>query len=85
LQVLGSDAGGTKEIVQGNISGLLHPTGQAGIPILARNLQWLLNHPELGVEMGKRGRARVQALYRETPMYEAMASVFLEAVQEHGG
>lgn len=85
FQVLGTDAGGTKEIVQGNITGLLHPAGQTGVPVLARNLQWLLGHPEIGVEMGKKGRTRVHDVYREGPMYEAMASVFLDCVLERGG
>ncbi|KAG0569080.1 hypothetical protein KC19_6G064100 [Ceratodon purpureus] len=85
LPVLGTDAGGTKEIVQGNITGLLHPAGQTGIPVLAQNLQWLLNNPEIGLEMGKRGRIRVNDVYREGPMYEAMASVFIDCVRERGG
>lgn len=85
FQVLGTDAGGTKEIVQGNITGLLHPAGQTGIPVLAQNLQWLRSHPEIGLEMGKRGRIRVHEVYREGPMYEAMASVFIDCVRERGG
>lgn len=85
LPVLGTDAGGTKEIVQGNITGLLHPAGQAGIPVLAQDLQWLLSHPEIGLEMGLKGKIRVRDLYREGPMYETLADVFLDCVQERGG
>ena len=85
FQVLGTDAGGTKEIVQENMTGLLHPIGQIGVPVLAQNLQWLLSHPEIGLEMGKRGRIRVHDVYREGRMYETMASVFLDCVRERGG
>lgn len=85
LQVLGTDAGGTKEIIEPNVTGLLHPAGELGIPVLARQLGWLLSHPEMGVEMGEKGRNRVREMFREGPMYEAMAKMFIESVRERGG
>lgn len=85
LQVLGTDAGGTKEIVDANVTGLFHPTGNAGIPVLARHLRWLRDHPELSVEMGEMGKQRVRKLYRQGPMYEGLARLFIDCVREPGG
>ncbi|XP_070666933.1 uncharacterized protein [Malus domestica] len=42
LPVLGTEAGGTKEIVEHNVTGLLHPVGHDGTRGLAENLRFLL-------------------------------------------
>ncbi len=85
LQVLGTDAGGTKEILESNVTGVFHPVGKVGIPVLARHLRWLLDHPDLGIQMGERGRERVSKMYREGPMYDKLARIFIDCVREQGG
>jgi len=85
LQVLGTDAGGTKEILESNVTGVLHPVGKVGIPVLARHLRWLLDHPDLGIQMGERGRERVSKMFREGPMYDKLARIFIDCVREQGG
>ncbi|RXH70798.1 hypothetical protein DVH24_013544 [Malus domestica] len=42
LPVLGTEARGTKEIVEHNVTGLLHPVGHDGTRGLAENLRFLL-------------------------------------------
>ncbi|KAM2117169.1 hypothetical protein ACFX1Q_010332 [Malus domestica] len=42
LPVLGTEAGGTKEIVEHNVTGLLHPVGHDGTRGLAENHRFLL-------------------------------------------
>jgi glycosyltransferase involved in cell wall biosynthesis len=85
LPVLGTDAGGTKEILESNVTGVLHPVGKVGIPVLARHLRWLLDHPDLGIQMGERGRERVSKMFREGPMYDKLARIFIDCVREQGG
>ncbi|CAK9268379.1 unnamed protein product [Sphagnum jensenii] len=85
LPVLGTDAGGTKEILESNVTGVLHPVGKVGIPVLARHLRWLLDHPDLGIQMGERGRERASKMFREGPMYDKLARIFIDCVREQGG
>lgn len=75
-QVLGTDAGGTKEIVEHNVTGLLHPVGRNGNQILAQNIHYFLQNPSVREQMGKRGRSKVQKKYLKNHMYTKLAKVF---------
>lgn len=79
FQVLGTDAGGTREIVEHNVTGLLHPVGRQGIPVLTKHLKDLLVKPSRGKELGQRAREKVAESYREGLMYERLAEIFLRA------
>lgn len=74
-QVLGTDAGGTKEIVDHNETGLLHPPGRPGIEALARNIQYLLREPALREQMGMKGRKKVEKMYLKQHIYKKFAVV----------
>ncbi|XP_058226835.1 uncharacterized protein LOC131335479 [Rhododendron vialii] len=73
LPVLGTDAGGTKDIVEHNKTGLLHPLGREGNQVLAQNLQFLLENPTARQEMGARGREKVEKMYLKRHMLEKLA------------
>ncbi|KAI8544400.1 hypothetical protein RHMOL_Rhmol08G0293700 [Rhododendron molle] len=73
LPVLGTDAGGTKDIVENNKTGLLHPLGREGNQVLAQNLQFLLENPIARQEMGARGREKVEKMYLKRHMLEKLA------------
>lgn len=75
LPVLGTDAGGTKDIVEHNKTGLLHPLGHPGAQVLSENLQFLLKNPLARQEMGKRGREKVKMMYLKRHMYKRFAEV----------
>ncbi|KAL2463129.1 UDP-Glycosyltransferase superfamily protein [Forsythia ovata] len=60
LPVLGTDSGGTKEIVEHNVTGLLHPLGRPGVRVLAKNLRLLLENVSVRQAMGVKGRERVE-------------------------
>ncbi|KAI6671940.1 hypothetical protein NL676_006825 [Syzygium grande] len=75
LPVLGTDAGGTKEIVDHNETGLLHPPGRPGIEALARNIQYLLREPALREQMGMKGRKKVEKMYLKQHIYKKFAVV----------
>ncbi|XP_062008299.1 uncharacterized protein LOC133725176 [Rosa rugosa] len=81
LPVLGTDAGGTKEIVDHNVTGLLHPLGHPGTPVLAKNLRFLLKNPELRKQMGLKGREKVERMYLKRHMYKKFVGVLLKCMR----
>jgi glycosyltransferase involved in cell wall biosynthesis len=58
LPVLGTDAGGTKEIVLNGETGLLHPVGESGIDVLAANILRLVKDRGYAKQLGAAGQAR---------------------------
>ncbi|CAK9185646.1 unnamed protein product [Ilex paraguariensis] len=81
LPVLGTDNGGTKEIVEHNVTGLLHPLGRPGTYILAQNLRFLLKNPSARQEMGIRGRKKVEKMYLKRHMYERFAEALIRCMR----
>ncbi|XP_008793434.1 uncharacterized protein LOC103709725 [Phoenix dactylifera] len=81
LPVLGTDAGGTQEIVEHNVTGLLHPVGREGTQTLAQNIQYLLNNPSAREKMGLRGRHKVQEKYLKNHMYKRFAEVVVKCMK----
>ncbi|CAK9157425.1 unnamed protein product [Ilex paraguariensis] len=79
--VLGTDNGGTKEIVEHNVTGLLHPLGRPGTYILAQNLRFLLKNPSARQEMGIRGRKKVEKMYLKRHMYERFAEALIRCMR----
>jgi glycosyltransferase involved in cell wall biosynthesis len=56
LPIVGADVGGLTEIILDGVTGLLVPAGDSGA--LARACRYLLSHPDVGRQMGQRGRER---------------------------
>ncbi|XP_021731949.1 uncharacterized protein LOC110698743 [Chenopodium quinoa] len=81
LPVLGTDAGGTKEIVEQNITGLLHPVGHPGTKVLAENLRYLLKNPSIRQQMGLRGREKVERMYLKRHMYKLFFEVLFKCMR----
>ncbi|KAJ3677907.1 hypothetical protein LUZ60_001710 [Juncus effusus] len=75
LPVLGTDAGGTKEIVKDRITGFLHPVGRDGIETLAENLLFLVKNPAVRVKVGGKGRQLVIDKYLKNNTYNNFARV----------
>ncbi|XVE88953.1 hypothetical protein DITRI_Ditri19aG0111100 [Diplodiscus trichospermus] len=75
LPVLGTDGGGTKEIVEHNVTGLFHPMGHHGAPVLAENLRFLLKNPAARKQMGMDGRKKVEKKYLKRHMYKRFVEV----------
>jgi glycosyltransferase involved in cell wall biosynthesis len=59
LPVLGTNAGGTPEIVVDRITGLLHPVDIPGQKELAENIRLLLKNPKEATAIGEAGYRRV--------------------------
>ncbi|XP_043702350.1 uncharacterized protein LOC122652623 isoform X2 [Telopea speciosissima] len=81
LPVLGTDAGGTKEIVDHNVTGLLHPIGHHGAQVLAQNIQLLLKNPTMRKQMAISGRRKVERMYLKHHMYKNLADVLLKCMR----
>lgn len=75
LPVLGTAAGGTREIVEDNLTGLLHPVGQKGIQILSQHIRFLRDNESAREEMGRKGREKVEKLFLKHHMYDRIARI----------
>lgn len=81
VQVLGTDSGGTREIVEHNITGLLHPLGRPGSRVLARNFEFFLENPLARQEMGMRGRQKVEKMYLKKHMFQKFGEVLYKCMR----
>ncbi|KAF3604880.1 hypothetical protein DY000_02050440 [Brassica cretica] len=81
LPVLGTDAGGTKEIVEHNVTGLLHPVGRLGNKVLAQNLLFLLRNPSTRLQLGSEGRKTVEKMYMKQHMYKRFVDVLVKCMR----
>ncbi|KAI3766661.1 hypothetical protein L2E82_16730 [Cichorium intybus] len=81
IPVLGTDAGGTKEIVEHNVTGLLHPIGHPGTSVLSKNLQYLLKNPSERQRMGLQGRENVKKMYLKKHMYKIFWEVLYNTMR----
>ncbi|XAR67738.1 hypothetical protein NMG60_11002625 [Bertholletia excelsa] len=81
LPVLGTDAGGTKELVVHNDTGLLHPLGHPGKQVLSENLRFLLENPIERQKMGMRGRRNIEKRYLKRHMYKKFAEVLFKSMR----
>ncbi|KAJ1433913.1 Glycosyl transferase, family 1 [Sesbania bispinosa] len=81
LPVLGTDAGGTQEIVEHNVTGLLHPVGRPGNDVLAQNLRFLLKNQLVRKQMGVEGRKKVQGMYLKQHMYKKFVEVIVRCMR----
>ncbi|KAL1191345.1 hypothetical protein V5N11_010271 [Cardamine amara subsp. amara] len=81
LPVLGTDAGGTKEIVEHNVTGLLHPVGRPGNKVLAQNLLFLLRNPSTRLQLGSKGREMVEKMYMKQHMYKRFVDVLVKCMR----
>ncbi|KAK7271892.1 hypothetical protein RJT34_28151 [Clitoria ternatea] len=81
LPVLGTDAGGTQEIVEQNVTGLVHPVGHPGNAVLAQNIRFLLKNQLARKQMGVEGRKKVQNMYLKQHMYKKFVEVIVRCMK----
>ncbi|OMO66799.1 Glycosyl transferase, family 1 [Corchorus olitorius] len=81
LPVLGTHSGGTVEIVEQNVTGLLHPMGHPGTKVLAENLRYLLKNPAARKQMGMEGRKKVERKYLKRHMYKRFVEVLTRCMR----
>jgi glycosyltransferase involved in cell wall biosynthesis len=84
LPVLGTDAGGTPEIIEKGVTGLLHPVGIDGQDQLAENVLTLVRNREKANSMGEAGYRRVQEKFTSA-RFLAELDFLLEMILGKGG
>jgi glycosyltransferase involved in cell wall biosynthesis len=77
LPVLGTDAGGTRDIIVPGETGLLHPVGEAGQEILSANILRLLRDRALARRMGEAGRERAHSHFSPEQFHRTFASALM--------
>ena len=77
--VIGTDNGGTPEIVVDGVTGLLFPYGDA--EALSEKITWLLERPEEMSRMGHAGRRRIEANFTIEQYMEKTQKVYLELLE----
>jgi glycosyltransferase involved in cell wall biosynthesis len=75
LPVLGTDGGGTPEIVEDGVTGLLHPIGIDGQQRLAKNILTLVENRARAKAMGEAGWKRVQENFTSARFYAEFGSL----------
>jgi glycosyltransferase involved in cell wall biosynthesis len=81
LPVLRTDGGGTREVVIDGVTGLIHPTGEAGQKQLMSNIKTLYADRQLARAMGKAGLNRVLSDFRAERYYRELAELFSRVMQ----
>uniref|UniRef100_A0A1D1YK87 Capsular polysaccharide biosynthesis glycosyltransferase CapM n=2 Tax=Anthurium amnicola TaxID=1678845 RepID=A0A1D1YK87_9ARAE len=81
LPVLGTDAGGTREIVEDKVTGLLHPIGREGNMALAQNLQFLLRNQAAREQLGRNGRFKVEKTHLKQHMFKKLAAILSKCMK----
>ncbi|KAL8458154.1 hypothetical protein ACS0TY_035878 [Phlomoides rotata] len=81
LPVLGTGSGGTTEIVEHNVTGLLHPLGRPGASVLAKNFEFFLDNPSARQEMGIKGREKVEKMYLKKHMFQKFGEVLYKGMK----
>ena len=81
--VVGARAGAVPDVIDDSADGLLVPFGD--VAELAEALRTLLDDPALRAEMGRRGRDRVERLYKWDHQYARMRSIVDEVLAERNG
>jgi glycosyltransferase involved in cell wall biosynthesis len=80
LPILGTDAGGTPEIVEHGVTGLLHPVGIEGQDNLADNILTLINNRDRAKTMGHLGSRRVKEKFNAIRFDAEFASSIQKAL-----
>ena len=80
LPILGTNAGGTPEIVEHGATGLLHPLGVDGQQQLAENILTLVENRARAKAMGEAGFKRVQAKFTGARFYAELGNLLEEIV-----
>jgi glycosyltransferase involved in cell wall biosynthesis len=77
LPVVGATAGGLPEVIIEGQTGLLVPPGDSAA--LARACQYLLSNPDVGWQMGERGRRRVLEVFHPTQFIARHEQLYVTA------
>jgi glycosyltransferase involved in cell wall biosynthesis len=78
--VVAAAIGGIPELINDGVDGLLVPPGDAHA--LADALRWLWERPQVALEMGRAGRAKIEALYDTHAHYQPIHALYQELASQ---
>jgi len=82
LPILGTDAGGTREIVVDGTTGLLHPVGEGGLEVLRANILRLVSDRKLGRQLGLAGQQRASECFSSGRFFRELEDVLAPALSK---
>ncbi len=74
LPVIGTLHAGIPELIEDGISGFLVP--ERDVDAIAEKLSYLIEHPQVWTEMGRAGRARVEADYDMNKLNDELVEIY---------
>ena len=77
--VLGTDAGGTPEIIEDGVTGFLYPPGEEGQQVLAERIAELASNDSLYGRLQSQGMKRARESYSMERMLHRLAESFEDA------
>lgn len=80
LPIISTRHSGIPELVQDGISGFLVP--ERDVDALAEKLNYLIEHPEIWPEMGRAGRAYVEANYDINKLNDRLVEIYQELLND---
>jgi colanic acid/amylovoran biosynthesis glycosyltransferase len=79
LPVVSTNHGGIPELVEDGVSGFLIP--ERDVDALATTLGYLMEHPEIWPQMGRAGRAAVEAHYNIHQLNDQLVEIYHQVLQ----
>lgn len=76
LVVLGTNSGGTAEIIEDGQSGFLFPAGIEGQAVLAERIEELVRNPSLAARLAEGGKDRVSSAFTEKLFFQKLQAAF---------
>jgi glycosyltransferase involved in cell wall biosynthesis len=77
--VIATDGGGTSELVKNNKTGLLVKV--RNVQDLYEKIIYLINNPDIGISMGKKGLSRIEKVFSLDQMIDKTVRVYKELVK----
>ena len=75
--VIGADAGGVPDLIEDGVDGSIVPFGN--VQALANQIQLLIEHPAMAVQLGASGRRKVEQRYTWDHIYEILLPAYVKA------
>lgn len=79
LPVVSTLHSGIPELIQDGISGFLVP--ERDVDALAQKLAYLIDHPEVGLKMGRAGRAYVEKHYNINHLNDCLVDIYQKLIE----
>jgi len=80
LPVIATKHGGNAELIQDRVSGFLVP--ERDVDAIAKKLRYMVEHPEIWLEMGRAGRAYVEVHYNIHRLNDQLVEIYQKLLSD---